>query len=69
MSQQQSEEDVGAVVAKAKRAASSLWMIIHAQVSKLCLDHDLDQIEAGLYSLGGLNKSESPSSTALLRCT
>ena len=33
-------EDVGAVVAKAKKAAASLWMILHAQVSdeqSLCL--------------------------------
>lgn len=26
-------QDVGAVVAKAKKAAASLWMILHAQVS------------------------------------
>lgn len=28
-------QDVGAVVAKAKKAAASLWMILHAQVSVL----------------------------------
>ena len=28
-------QDVGAVVLKAKKAAASLWMILHAQVSNL----------------------------------
>lgn len=30
---EQPPQDVGAVVAKAKKAAASLWMILHAQVS------------------------------------
>mmetsp|Transcript_29427 Transcript_29427/g.59675 ORF Transcript_29427/g.59675 Transcript_29427/m.59675 type:complete len:132 (-) Transcript_29427:111-506(-) len=33
------QEDVGAVVAKAKKAAASLWMIIHAQVRTLLMLH------------------------------
>ncbi len=28
--------DVGTVVSKAKRAASSLWLLLHAQVRMLC---------------------------------
>ena len=30
---EQPPQDVGTVVAKAKKAAASLWMILHAQVS------------------------------------
>lgn len=33
-------QDVGAVVLKAKKAAASLWMILHAQVSNLRDDWD-----------------------------
>lgn len=35
-SRESAGSDVGTVVSKAKRAASSLWLILHAQVRMLC---------------------------------